>query len=234
MIASWLHIISSPLLNSGRFSLNWVSRLMGSFGRQIFHVKTLCFINEPFNTFKNFRRAVSTSPNMLGTNIYNTFSSICIAVFFVINKKCVCNNTESEPSPKRKHQAFVGFFSTSSAYPPPPHPIPAPRLLKFSNKVSCHPHGLIQQIWLNKSFSTRPSCESRGGGQGGHRAPPLSLLKLVIKKMAAIGGPLYFMFLAPLPPPDHPGSDAATHAPPKRYSTSEIRQRNFPCKSFTK
>ena len=28
-----------------------------------------------------------------------------------------------------------------------------------------------------------------GGGQGGH-GPPLSLLKLVIKKMAAIGGPL--------------------------------------------
>ena len=30
--------------------------------------------------------------------------------------------------------------------------------------------------------------------------PPLSLLKLVIKKMAAIRGTLYFMFLAPPPP----------------------------------
>ena len=46
----------------------------------------------------------------------------------------------------------------------------------------------------------------QGGSQGGH-APPLSLLKLVIKKMAAIGGPLYFMFLAP-PPSDLAGSDA--------------------------
>ena len=36
---------------------------------------------------------------------------------------------------------------------------------------------------------------------GGPRGPwsPLSLLKLVIKKMAAIGGPLYFMFLGPPP-----------------------------------
>ena len=37
--------------------------------------------------------------------------------------------------------------------------------------------------------------------------PPLSLLKLVIKKMAAIGGPLSSCFLPP--PPDHAGSDAA-------------------------
>ena len=52
------------------------------------------------------------------------------------------------------------------------------------------------------------SCGSRGGGGKGAMAPHLSLLKLVIKKMAAIGGPLYFMFLAPPPPSDHAGSDA--------------------------
>ena len=46
------------------------------------------------------------------------------------------------------------------------------------------------------------SCGSRGG------MAPLSLLKLVIKKMAAIGSPLYFMFLAPAPL-TIPGSDAA-------------------------
>ena len=40
------------------------------------------------------------------------------------------------------------------------------------------------------------AADPGGGGQGGH-GPPLSLLKLVIKKMAAIGGPLYFMFLGP-------------------------------------
>ena len=45
--------------------------------------------------------------------------------------------------------------------------------------------------------------------QGGAKGPwpPLPLLKLVIKKMAAISGPLYFMFLGP--PSDHAGSDAA-------------------------
>ena len=47
----------------------------------------------------------------------------------------------------------------------------------------------------------------QGGGPRGPWPPPLSLLKLVIKKMAAIGGPLYFMFLGP-PPSDHAGSDA--------------------------
>ena len=47
-----------------------------------------------------------------------------------------------------------------------------------------------------------------GGRGGGKRAmAPLSLLKLVIKKMAAIVSPLYFMFL--VPPSDHPESDAA-------------------------
>ena len=50
-----------------------------------------------------------------------------------------------------------------------------------------------------------------GGGQGGH-GPPCPLLKLVIKKMAAIGGPVYFMFLAPPSPSDHPGSDATITA----------------------
>ena len=44
------------------------------------------------------------------------------------------------------------------------------------------------------------SSGSKGGGKGA------MLLKLVIKKMAAIRGALYFMFLAPTP--DHPGSDA--------------------------
>ena len=34
----------------------------------------------------------------------------------------------------------------------------------------------------------------QGGGQGGH-GPPVP----VIKKMAATGGPLYFMFLGPPP-----------------------------------
>ena len=44
-------------------------------------------------------------------------------------------------------------------------------------------------------------CQLRIQGGGGAKGamPPLSLLKLVIKKMAAIGGPLYFMFLAPPP-----------------------------------
>ena len=44
-----------------------------------------------------------------------------------------------------------------------------------------------------------------GGGKGGGRVPLLSLLKLVIKKMATIRGALYFMFLA------HPGSDAESY-----------------------
>ena len=35
-----------------------------------------------------------------------------------------------------------------------------------------------------------------GGGQGGHAPPPVPV-KTSHKKMAAIGGPLYFMFLAP-------------------------------------
>ena len=49
------------------------------------------------------------------------------------------------------------------------------------------------------SFSPSfPVADPGGGGQGGHDLP-LSLLKLVIKKMAAIGGPLYFMFLGPSP-----------------------------------
>ena len=38
-----------------------------------------------------------------------------------------------------------------------------------------------------------------GGGKGA--MPPPFLLKLVIKKMAAICGALYFMFLAPPPRP---------------------------------
>ena len=55
------------------------------------------------------------------------------------------------------------------------------------------------------SLYNKPSCGSRGGGQGGH-GPPLSLLKLVIKKMAA--APYISCFLAP--PSDHPGSDTGT------------------------
>ena len=46
--------------------------------------------------------------------------------------------------------------------------------------------------------------------------PFLSLLKLVIKKMAAICGALYFMCLAPPPPlslSDKPGPDAAMSQP---------------------
>ena len=61
-----------------------------------------------------------------------------------------------------------------------------------------------------------------GGAKGGHA--PLSLLKLVTKKMAAISGPLYFMFLGPPPPSDHAGSDAAMntfwlrdHPPPSGH-----------------
>ena len=52
------------------------------------------------------------------------------------------------------------------------------------------------------------SCRSGGGGGGGGKGAmaPLSLLKLVIKKMAATCGALYFMFLAL---PDNPGSHAA-------------------------
>ena len=46
--------------------------------------------------------------------------------------------------------------------------------------------------------------------QGGH-APP-SLLKLVIKRMVAIRGALYFMFLGT--PSDHPGSDAVYYRSP--------------------
>ena len=49
------------------------------------------------------------------------------------------------------------------------------------------------------------SAADPGGGEGAMPPPP-SLLKLVIKKMAAIRGTLYFMFLAP--PPELPGSDA--------------------------
>ena len=48
-------------------------------------------------------------------------------------------------------------------------------------------------------YAHRKQLRIQGGSQGGH-GPPLSLLKLVIKKMAAISGPLYFMFLAPPPP----------------------------------
>ena len=46
------------------------------------------------------------------------------------------------------------------------------------------------------------------GGQGGHAPPPVPV-KTSHKKMATIRGALYFMFLAPPPPPsDHPGADA--------------------------
>ena len=56
----------------------------------------------------------------------------------------------------------------------------------------CNVHSLIS--------TSGAQLRIQGGSQGGH-GPPLSLLKLVIKKMAAIGGPLYFMFLGPPPPP---------------------------------
>ena len=70
---------------------------------------------------------------------------------------------------------------------------------------------------------------------GGERAmPPLSLLKLTIKKMAAIGGPLYFMFLAP-PPSDHVGFDDAGWTPFIRVQTTNLcvqTQIQYFCKGW--
>ena len=48
---------------------------------------------------------------------------------------------------------------------------------------------------------------------------PLNLLKLVIKKLAAIRGALYFMFLAP---PDNPGSDAEIGTSKKIYDQYDL------------
>ena len=60
--------------------------------------------------------------------------------------------------------------------------------------VFVHPHACE---YHNTTFICSPAADSGGGDKGGHA--PLSLLKLVIKKMAATGGPLYFIFLAPPP-----------------------------------
>ena len=69
------------------------------------------------------------------------------------------------------------------------------------------------------------------GGVGKGAMAPLSLLKLVIKKMAAIGCPLYFMFVAPppRPAPDHAGSDAVGNILNLSLSCSSynIRDRRY-------
>ena len=54
------------------------------------------------------------------------------------------------------------------------------------------PHVVYEKLNILKYIS----CGSRGAKGA---MAPLSLLKLIIKKMAAIGGPLYFMLLAPPP-----------------------------------
>ena len=58
---------------------------------------------------------------------------------------------------------------------------------------------------VSKWSSFRMQLRIQGGGQGGH-GPPVPI-KTSHKKMAAIHGALYFMFLAPAPS-DHSGSDA--------------------------
>ena len=50
----------------------------------------------------------------------------------------------------------------------------------------------------------------QGGGGAKGAMHPMSLLKLVIKKLAAIRSALYFMFLGPRS--THPGYDAAYDA----------------------
>ena len=63
-----------------------------------------------------------------------------------------------------------------------------------SAKVGCQIRLLtsVRNVHLKHVY---PSCGFRGGGQRSHA--PLPLLRLVIKKIAATCGALYFMFLAP-------------------------------------
>ena len=58
---------------------------------------------------------------------------------------------------------------------------------------------------LNNIYGDVVAADQGGWGAKG-AMPPLSLLKLVIKKMAATCGTLYFMFFAL--PSDNPGSHA--------------------------